>query len=186
MSPVAPIVHLLAVVAGAWLGLTTMDRVSPDLPSQQPPGVVEAEEEQITGPEDPNSLLEAGPFSIAISQVRDQLGAGEDITRIRVTFDSIEVETTEDGGDGVAIDEISTSAPYLLAYSIGESRRGARGRTDVGGVEDLQSIVFRATPRGGIWTAWLPPGLKPPVAYEAEIPPGTVAFEVEPRPVSGG
>jgi hypothetical protein len=184
MTPLPPIVHLLALVAGAWLGLTGMDAVAPDLPSQQPPGVVEAEEQQITGPGDPSSLLQSGPFSIAMSQVRDQLGDGEEITAIHVTFDSLEVETTEDGGEGVAIDEIATSAPYLLAYSIGEARRGARGGTDVQGVEDLESVSFRATPQGGIWTARLRQGLRPPTAYEAEIPPGAVAFEVEPRPVA--
>ena len=184
MSPLPPIIHLLAIAAGAWLGLTTMDRVAPDLPSQEP-GVAEAGPRQITAADDPESFLQPGPFSTALSQIVAQLGADEEVVRIRVTFDQLSVDTTDDSDAGVGSDELSHSAPSLLAYAVGEARRGPGGETDVDAPEDFRSVEFHATPAGGVWTAVLGPRHRAPRAYEAGIPAGTVAFQVRVRPVAG-
>ena len=169
MSPLPPILHLAAAALGAWAALTLGAKVAPDLPTAEP-GVIEAQQGQ--------SLLAPGSFGIAMSQVEDQLGADETIVSLRATPRRVDVNSTGSGG-GVSIDEVSSSAPYLLAYRIGDQR------PDVDGVEDLRLVTFRATPGGGFWTAHLGAGHEPPHVYRAEIPAGAVAFQVHVTAVPG-
>ena len=169
MSPLPPILHVAAAALGAWAALTLGAKVAPDLPTGEP-GVIEAQQGQ--------SLLQAGSFGVALGQVEDQLGADETIVSLRATPERVDVSSS-DSGDGASIDEISSSAPYLLAYRIGDQR------PDVNGVEDLRLVTFRATPQGGFWTAHLTAGHKPPHVYRAEIPAGAVAFQVHVTAVPG-
>src|SRR4051794_16235540 len=161
--------HVLAAAVGVWGALILAAKVAPDLPTNEP-GVIEAEQGQ--------SILDAGSFGIALDQVEDQLGADEEIASLRATGRRIDVKST-DSGDGVPIEEISTAAPYLLAFRIGDQRE------DVDGVEDFRLVRFRATPEGGAWTAILVPRLRPPHAYRATVPAGAVAFQVHVAPVPG-
>jgi hypothetical protein len=169
VSPLPPILHVLAAAVGVWGALTLGAKVAPDLPTGEP-GLIEAEKGQ--------SILDAGSFGIALGQIEDQLGADEKIESLRATRARIDVKSS-DSGDGVPIDEISTSAPYLLAFRIGDQR------DDVDGVEDFRLVTFRATPTGGIWTGFLGPRLKAPHAYRAAIPNGAVAFQVHVTAVPG-
>jgi hypothetical protein len=169
VSPLPPILHIVAAVLGAWAALMLGAKVAPDLPNDEP-GVIEAEPGQ--------SLLSAGPFGVAMGQVEDQLGADETVVSLRAARKRIDVSSSE-SGEGVPIDEVSTSAPYLMAYQIGQKR------PDVQGPEDLRLATFRATPQGGIWTVYLPPRFKPPHVYRAAIPAGAVAFQVHVTAVPG-
>ena len=169
MSPLPPILHFIAAAVGVWGALTLGAKVAPDLPTSEP-GVIEAENGR--------SILESGPFSIAMSQVEDQLGADEKIDFLRATPERVDVKSS-DSEDGVSIDDISTAAPYLLAYRIADQR------PDVSGPEDFRLVTFRATLQGGIWTAYLAPGHRPPHAYHAAIPPGAVAFQIHVTAVPG-
>lgn len=178
MSPLPPILHLAAAAIGIWGALTLGPKVAPDLTSDQPPGVVESGERQVTGPGDPQSLLQSGPLSIALGQIEDQLGADEKVQSLLVRPGQVDVESTDSGG-GVAVDEIASSAPYLIAYQVGQRRR------DVRGVQDLRAATFLATPTGGVWTVLLAPRLRPPHRYKAAVPVGVVAFQVRVRPVAG-
>lgn len=176
MSPLPPILHLVALAAGLFGGLSLISWIAPDLPSGDP-GVVETGEGQVVGPGDSDSLLMAGNFATALVQVRDQLGSGQKVSSLRVTPGEFSVEASEEGID---IDELATSAPYLIAYQIGEERE------DVQGPQDLREVRMRATPAGPSWQATLRDRLPPPLVYEATIPgPTVVAFEVTVRPVAG-
>ena len=181
MSPVPLIVHLLAAAVGTWGAFMAGSAIAPDLPSDEP-GVVEAEEAQISGPADPDSLFHPGPLSTAISQIEDQLSSDEEIARMTVRAGEIDVDVTEDG-NGVAIDDVSTSAPYLLAYAIGEERKLRLGRADVDGPEDLVAVDMRPGSAGPAWTALIAPRFSPPRAYRGVVLPGQVAFQIEVRPV---
>jgi hypothetical protein len=183
MSPLPLIAHLLAAAVGTWGAFAAGAAIAPDLPSGEP-GVVEAEEAQISGPSDPDSLFHPGPFSTAISQIEDQLGSEEEIARMTVRAGEIDVDVTEDG-DGVAIEDVSTSAPYLLAYAIGEARKSRLGRADVDGPDDLVAVELRPGPEGPTWTALIAPRFAPPRAYRAVVLPGQVAFQIDARPVGG-
>jgi hypothetical protein len=169
MSPLPPTLHFIAAAVGVWGALTLGAAVAPDLPTNEP-GVIK--------PEAGRSILESGPFSIAMSQVEDQLGADEKIVALRVTPQRIDV-TSSDSGDGVAFDDLSTSAPYLLAYRIGNQR------PDVQSPEDFRLVTFHATPQGGIWTGYLLPRFHSPHVYRAAIPAGAVAFQVRVVAVPG-
>jgi hypothetical protein len=89
-----------------------------------------------------------------------------------------------DSEDGVDIDEISASAPYLIAYRIGELRRKPNGKSDIQGGNDLESLHLDPTSGGGSnWSAILPASLPGPHRYIARIPEASsVAFELIVQP----
>jgi hypothetical protein len=170
MSPVAPIVHLLALLAGVFGGLQVASAMSPDQPgTSDEPGIVSTA--PILG-EDPNG------WSQALAQIGDQLGDDEGITSLRATPEGLEVSSSV--GEGIPIEEISASAPYLIALRIAESRPEVRG------AQDLASLSMTPVEAGTVWIATLDPGLGPPQRYRALIPEASsVAFEVEVRPLPG-
>lgn len=174
MSPLPPIAHLLGLLAGVFGGLALMAWAAPDLPSGEP-GV----EREAAG-DAPESLLSPAGFATGLAQLRDQLAEGQTLTSMRVTETGIE---SESGDGGVDPDDVSTSAPYLIAYRIAELRRrsGRPGFRDAG---DLQSLELEPEGRFGRWVATLRPGLSPPLRYVARFPSATaVAFQVEVRPL---
>jgi hypothetical protein len=180
MSPVPPIAHIIGAILGVFVGLTVMDWVAPELESSDPAVTSEAGSGEITASE---SLLSPAGFATGLSQLREQLAEGQTLETLDVTASSMEAETT-DSEDGVDIDEISTSAPYLIAYRIGELRRKPNGSTDVRGGDDLESLHLDPTSGGGSnWTAVLPPELPAPHRYIARIPEASsVAFELIVQP----
>ena len=178
MSPLPPIAHLLGLLAGIFGGLALMGWVAPDIPSGDP-GVESAAAD---GPAE--SLLSPAGFATAFSQLRDQLGDDEALTSMRVTAESIDSESG-DAENGIDPDDVSTSAPYLIAYRIAELRRGS-GQEGFRDARDLQSLELRPEGRYGKWVATLRTGLSPPLRYVARFPSASaVAFEVEVKPVTG-
>ena len=180
MSPVAPIAHILGAILGVFAGITLMGWVAPDLDAADPGVTAEAGPGEITSTE---SLLSPGGFATGLSQLREQVAEGQTLTTLFVTSTSME-STSSDDADGVDPDEISSSAPYLIAYRIGELRRKPDGTTDVNGGEDLESLQLQPTVQGGSnWTATLRPGLPGPREYLARIPEASsVAFELIVQP----
>jgi hypothetical protein len=180
MSPAPPIAHIVGLILGVVSGLTLMNWVAPDLEAADPGVTAAAAPGEITSTE---SLLSGNGFATGLFQLRDQLAEGQTLTTLYVTSTSME-STTSDGDDGVDPDEISSAAPYLIAYRIGELRRKPNGKTDVQGGEDLASLQLDPTSGGGSnWTAILKPGLPGPRRYRARIPEASsVAFELIVQP----
>ena len=180
MSPVPPITHILGLILGAFIGITLINWVAPDLEAADPGVNAEAGPGTITSSE---SLLSPSGFATGLSQLREQLADGQTITALKVTATTMESESS-DSADGVDPDEISSAAPYLIAYRIGELRRRPDGTTDVKGGEDLASLQLEPTFGGGSnWTATLRPGLPGPRSYSARIPEASsVAFELIVQP----
>src|SRR5687767_12709303 len=164
MSPVPPIAHILGAILGVFAGLTLMNWVVPDLEAADPGVSAEAGPGEITSTE---SLLSPAGFATGLSQLREQLAEGQTLATLYVTPTSME-STASDDADGVNPDEISSAAPYLIAYRIGELRRKPNGSTDVQGGEDLESLQLEPTSGGGSnWTATLKLGLPGPRQYAA-------------------
>ena len=180
MSPAPPIAHLLGLVLGVFVALTIMDMVSPDIESADPAVTSESGPGPITASE---SLLSPAGFATGLAQLREQLAEGQTLETLHVTETTME-STSTDSADGVDIEEISTSAPYLIAYRIGELRRRPNGETDVQGTEDLSELHLDPTSGGGSnWSAILRPGLPGPTRYIARIPEASsVAFELIVQP----
>ena len=180
MSPLPPIAHILGAVLGVFLGLTVMGWVAPDLEDAEPGVASAAGPGEITATE---SLLSPAGFATGLSQLREQLAEGQTLDTLYVTPTTME-STSSDSSDGVDIEEISTSAPYLIAYRIGELRRKPNGSTDVNGGDDLASLQLQPTSGGGSnWTATLRPGLPAPTQYRARIPEASsVAFQLIVQP----
>ena len=180
MSPVAPIAHILGLILGLFAGLSLMGWVAPDIEDADPSVTAEAGPGEITSTE---SLLSPGGFATGLAQLREQLAEGQTLETLSVTDTTME-STSTDSGEGVDIDEISTSAPYLIAYRIGELRRKPNGETDVQGAEDLAELHLDPTSGGGSnWSAILRPGLPGPTRYIARIPEASsVAFELIVQP----
>jgi hypothetical protein len=177
MSPVPPILHILALAAGLWLGWTAMSAISPDLEPNAPAGV-EAAAAQVTGPGDPQSLFQPSALSTALTQLQDQLGDDEEITSMTIHPGRLE-SSSSSSGDGFPVAGISSAGPYLLAYSIDQRRREPIG------VDDLVAVSVAPTAAGPLWTARLDRRLPGPHTWRAVIRPGDVAFEVKARPVPG-
>ena len=180
MSPVPPIAHILGLVLGAFIGITLINWVAPDLEAADPGVNAEAGPGRITSSE---SLLSPAGFATGLSQLREQLADGQTITALNVTAATMESESSDDAA-GVDPDEISSAAPYLIAYRIGELRRGPNGATDVRGAEDLESMRLDPASGGGSkWSVTLRPGLPAPRRYVARIPEASsVAFQLIVQP----
>lgn len=180
MSPVPPITHIIGLILGVFAGVTLINWVAPDLEAADPAVSAEAGPGTVTSSE---SLLSPAGFATGLSQLREQLADGQTLESLDVTPTRMESESS-DSGDGVDPEEISTSAPYLIAYRIGELRRRPDGTTDVQGGEDLESLHLDPTRGGGSnWTAVLKPGLPAPHRYRARIPEASsVAFELIVQP----
>ena len=180
MSPAAPIAHILGAILGVFAGISLMGWVAPDIEDAEPGVTTEAGPGQITSAE---SLLSPAGFATGLAQLREQLAEGQTLETLAVTETTME-STSTDSGDGVDIDEISPSAPYLIAYRIAELRRKPDGTTDVQGAEDLAELHLDPTSGGGSnWSAILRPGLPRPTRYIARIPEASsVAFELIVQP----
>jgi len=184
MSPIPPILHLLGLAVGVLGSLALMAKIAPDLPSGEP-GVAEAGETQVAGPEDPQSILSAAGFSTALAQIRGQLGDDEVVISLTATPGSMDIESTESGSaEGVEIDQISFSTSYLIASQIAAQRKERLGLSDVRGEADLAALSMSTGPSGPIWIATLRSGVAPPRRYRAIVPgPSAVAFQVKVRPL---
>jgi hypothetical protein len=180
VSPAPPIAHIVGLILGVFAGLTLMNWVAPDIEAADPGVTSGSGPGEITSTE---SLLSPAGFATGLSQLSEQLAEGQTLATLYVTPTAME-STASDSGDGVDPEEISSAAPYLIAYRIGELRRKPNGETDVNGGEDLESLQLEPTSGGGSnWTATLRPGLPGPRRYIARIPEASsVAFELIVQP----
>jgi hypothetical protein len=170
-NPLPFVLHVIAIAAGLFLGITAMAAISPDLPSDDSaPGVTAPATAGQVAPDDPNSLFAPGPLSIALDAVEDQLGAGQQLKLVHITPSEITTQSSDDGA-GFTAPDVDTSAPQRLATLI------AQQRTEVGGLADFQFVDLRLDERGDPeWYVQLALDIDPPRTYVAPLD----ALSVEP------
>ncbi len=181
MSPFPPIVHVLAIAAGIFGALTFLPGLAPDLPGED--AFIRADAGTVSGPGDEDSFLQAAPLAVALGRARAELASDQEVISLKVEPSTLDIDTDDSGG--VALEDIVSSAPYLMVYAIGKAREDENGKTDVNDASALRSAEFRANSKAGVWTVHLDPSLPGPHTYMAVIPTGTVAFQVHVRPVAG-
>ena len=203
MSPFPPIVHVLAIAAGIFGALTFLPGLAPDLPGED--AFIRADAGTVSGPGDEDSFLQGGPLAVssaataarmrsrrasgvstlavALGRARAELASDQEVISLKVEPSTLDIDTDDSGG--VALEDIVSSAPYLMVYAIGKAREDENGKTDVNDASALRSAEFRANSKAGVWTVHLDPSLPGPHTYMAVIPTGTVAFQVHVRPVAG-
>jgi hypothetical protein len=159
MSPVSAITHLLAVALGLWGGFWLMDRVAPDLPSDETDPGVEAATELRGG--DPDSLLRAGPLATALGQLSDQIAAGDAIVALEIEPANLSAETGS-GGLGLEPEEVPPGAPERIVGEIA----GQRPQVSL---DDVTFIRLRAGAQGPEWYVQLDLEIDPPRTYVAPL-----------------
>ena len=170
-NPLPILLHLVAIAAGLFLGIEAMAAISPDLPTDDSqPGVTAPATTGQVAPDDPNSLFQTGPLSIALDSVDDQLAAGDELTLLHLTPSEITTESTSDGS-GYALSDVDPAAPQRLATLISQQR------TAVGGIEDFQFVDLRLDDGGQPqWYVQLSLDIDPPRTYVSPLD----ALSVEP------
>jgi hypothetical protein len=159
MSPVSGITHILAIALGVWGGFSLMDRVAPDLPSDETDPAVAAAAELRGG--DPDSLLRAGPLAIALDQLSDQLAAGDAIVSLRLDAANLNVQSGS-GGLDLGPEEIPPGAPERIVGEIAGQRPQV----------SLDSVLFmqlRRAEQAPEWYVQLDPEIDPPRTYIAPL-----------------
>jgi hypothetical protein len=165
VSPLPPIVHVLAIAAGVWVGLVAMDAIAPDFPDPDTEPGVAAAEPATVDPGSSDSLFRTENLAPALSQLSEQLGADGELVRLRIEPGSL--QSTE-GDGGFAVSDVPASGPTELAARISQKRRQVRG------VEDLQFVELVQTKDGPEWYVQListRPDLPPPWTYGARLDP---------------
>jgi hypothetical protein len=123
MSPVAPIAHLIGFALGVFGGFWLGGVVAPDLPSADTePGVV-VDEGQVTGAE-PDSLYHAGPLAEAVTQTLDQLGAGAEVSSVKIEPSTLRAVDAE-GAEGLPLESMPVEAPARMVTRIEDARAQA-------------------------------------------------------------
>jgi hypothetical protein len=162
-NPLPIVLHLVAIAVGLFLGIKAMAALSPDLPSaSSEPGVdVPASGGQVA-PAAPNSLLRAGPLSIALDSVDDQLAADQQLSLVHIT--PAEITTNATDGEGFDVSDVDPSAPARLATLISQERPA------VAGLQDFQFVELRLDPNGDPqWYVQLALDIDPPRTYVAPL-----------------
>jgi hypothetical protein len=163
-SPLPIVLHAIAIAAGIFLGITAMAAISPDLPSDdsEAGATAPASAGQVAA-DDPNSLFQAGPLSIAVDSVSDQLAAGDELNFVHITPSEVQTESSSDVA-GFAADEIDPSAPQRLATLIAQQRK------EVAGLEDFQFVDLRLNEQSEPeWYVQLALEIDPPRTYVAPL-----------------
>jgi hypothetical protein len=162
-NPLPIVLHLVAIAVGLFLGIKAMAAISPDLPppSSEPGVDVPADGGQVA-PGAPNSLLRAGPLSIALDSVDDQLAADQELSLVHITPAEITTETTDDSGFDLS--DVDPSAPQRLATLISQKRK------EVSGLSDFQFVDLRLDANSEPqWYVQLALDIDPPRTYVAPL-----------------
>jgi hypothetical protein len=172
-NPVAVIVHLVAIAAGIYLGFMVMDGISPDLPDPDlAPGLSSSSSPGAVAGDDPDSLFRAQNLALALSQLEDQLAAGEGVLTLHLEPGTLDADTgTAEGVFEPA--DVPAELPALLADEI-HAERGRLGLAEI----DYMDLV--ATAKGPRWYVQLD------ISKDVGPPPWTYGAPLEGTPLTVG
>jgi hypothetical protein len=165
MSPVAPIAHLIAIVAGVLGGFWVAGWVAPDLPAgETAPGVAAGEE--VRGG-DPDSLFRPGPLAEAIAQTEEQSPAGQEVSNVTIEPGTLRAAAAS-GPNVLPLSELPVDAPERILDGI----RRARSEAGVEDPVDLDDVLHMswspANPTESEWSTLLDVSTAgPPTEFEA-------------------
>jgi hypothetical protein len=164
-NPVAILIHALGIAAGIFLGLLAMDAIAPDLPAEaEAPGVATSVAPEAVRGDDLDSLFLPNNLGPALTQLHEQIAAGQGILRLRITPGSLEAMTAT--GDGL-IDR--PSIPDAAPLRIAQQAEAERAQVTL---EDFSYFDLVATPDGPVWYAQLDINItevNPPWTYTAPL-----------------
>jgi hypothetical protein len=164
-NPVVVLVHLMAIAIGLLGGWIVMDRITPDgLASSAEPGVSSSSAPGAVAGDAPDSLLLAANLGPALSQLRDQLAAGEGVVTLHIAPGSISTDTSSADGT-FGLDEVDPATPALIADQISEQRPKLT-------LADIGSMDLVATSQGPQWYVQVDPtvsDVRPPWTYRAPL-----------------
>ena len=149
MNPVPPIAHLIAIGLGVFGGLWLGGVISPDLPSADTePGVV-VDEGQVTGA-DPDSLYHAGPFAEAVTQTLEQLGAGAEVSSVKIEPTTLSA-SSNDGTEQAPLESLPVDAPARMVTRIEDARAKAGVEGPISFNDFLSLTWTPANPTASEW-----------------------------------
>ena len=171
-SPVAVVVHVVAIALGLYLGWVVMEGISPDLPDPSvEPGVESTA--QVAG-DAPNSLFRGPYLQGALNELSDQIAAGEGIVTLHIEPGTLETETAS--GEGLfQPEDVSSETPVVLIHSIDAERGG----TPIG-LGEVSYIDLVATEKGPRWYVQLD------INRDIGPPPWTYGAPLEGEPLEVG
>lgn len=172
-NPVAVIVHLVAIAVGVYLGFLAMDAIAPDLPDPDlAPGVSSSSAPAAVAGDDPDSLFRAQNLAPALTQLEDQLAAGEGIVTLHLEPGKLDADTgTAEGVFEPA--DVPAEVPALLADEI----HAERGRLGLGEIAYMDLV---ATAKGPRWYVQLD------ISRDIGPPPWTYGAPLEGTPLTVG
>ncbi len=171
-SPVAVLVHLVAIGVGLYLGWITMQAISPDLPDPDvEPGVNSTA--QVDG-DAPESLFRGPYLHGALNELSGQMAAGEGIVTMHLEPGSLETETAS--GEGLfQPEDVSSETPVVLIHSIDSERGGSPI-----GLGEVSYMDLVATAQGPRWYVQLD------INRDIGPPPWTYGAPLEGSPLTVG
>jgi hypothetical protein len=172
-NPIPLLVHVIAIALGLYLGWIVMDRVSPDLPADDlQPGVSSSVEPAAVAGDDPDSLLRAAKLGPALTELDDQLAAGDGISTLRIEPGAVNAETAS--GDGLfSPADVSPDLPERLAEEIRAIRKPVT-------LADIGYMDLVATAKGPRWYVQLD------INRDIGPPPWTYGAPLEGEPLVAG
>ncbi len=170
-NPIPIVVHVLAIVAGLVVGWFVMDRITPDFPTADP-GVESSSAPRSVAGGDPDSLFFANNLSEAITQVQDQLAAGQGVVNLHLEPGAINVRTSDNDGT-FDLADVPVAAPVRIANAIHRLR-------DQVTLDAIGSMDLVATADGPRWYVRLD------VTRADVSPPWTYAAPIDGAPVTTG
>jgi hypothetical protein len=164
LNPIPILVHVLAIAAGLIVGWLVMDRITPDFPSADTePGVESSAAPGAVSGNDPDSLFFTANLAPALSQLDDQVAAGQGVVTLHITPGSIDAATSDADGT-FDVSDVNPSTPALLADEIHTQRERVT-------LADIGSMELVATRKGPRWYVQLDTttDVDPPWTYSAPL-----------------
>ncbi|HEY8001728.1 MAG TPA: hypothetical protein VID76_07315 [Solirubrobacterales bacterium] len=167
------LVHVVAIALGIYLGLLAMAAITPDFPdADTDPGVSSSSAPGTVAGDDPDSLFRAQNLAPALTQLDDQLAAGDGIVSLHLEPGSLDAETGS--GDGLFEPaDVPAEVPALLAGQI-HAERGSVG------LAEIAYMDLVATAKGPRWYVQLD------IARDIGPPPWTYGAPLAGTPLTVG
>jgi hypothetical protein len=170
-SPIAVVVHAVAIIAGLLVGWQVMAKITPDIPTEEP-GVESSSAPRAVVGNDPDSLFLPNNLAAAIPPLRDQLADGQGVVALHIEPGSIELQTSDiDGTFDLA--DVPVAAPARIAAAIHETPPGY-------GLAQIAYMELVATRTGPRWYVQID------INATDEPPPWTYGAPLEGEPVTAG